>query len=111
MLNGPLPTPGSQASAVLISPYSGSSRRIQLSVTVSGGRKNAAQNANSSQRPPGRSVRASSQAMKIASGNDRSWRAKVTVSVLTSAARSPGSAKAARQPSSPYAAGWPGGAT
>ena len=36
-------------SQVLKSPYSGSRRRIQLSVTVKGGRKKAAQKANSSQ--------------------------------------------------------------
>ena len=101
MLNGPLPTMGSDASAVLINPYSGSSRRIQLRVTVSGGRKKAAQKANSIHRRPGRSVRASSHAMKTASGRERSWRTKVTVSVFQSEERSAGSASAARQPSRP----------
>src|SRR5262245_39743281 len=109
MSNGPLPN--TRASEVLISPYSGSSRRIQLNVTVSVGRKNAAQNANSSQLRPGRSVRASSQAISTASGSERSWRTNVTDSVLRSAALSPGSPSAARQPSSPYVAGCPGGAT
>ncbi len=109
MLNGAVPT--SLASDVLIRPYSGSSRRIQLRVTVKLGRKNAAQKANSSQRRPGRSVRASSHAMSTASGSDRSCRTNVTFSVLSKAARRPGSSKAARQPSRPYFAGWPGGAT
>ena len=101
MLNGPRPRNGSAARLVLIRPYSGSSRRIQLSVTVSGGRKNAAQKANSIHRRPGRSVRASSHAMKTASGKERSWRTKVTVSVFQSELRSAGSASAARQPSRP----------
>ncbi len=101
MLNGPEPTNGRAAIDVLTSPYSGSRSRIQLSVTVNGGRKKAAQNANSIQPRPGRSVRASSQAMSTASGSEMSCRAKVTVSVLTSAARRPGSPSAARQPSRP----------
>src|SRR3981081_2739381 len=56
MLKGPDVTSGSRASAVLTRPYSGSSSRIQLSVTVNGGRKNAAQNANSTQARPGRAA-------------------------------------------------------
>jgi hypothetical protein len=101
MLNGPEPTKGSRASQVLTRPYSGSRRRIQLRVTVNGGRKKAAQKANSIQPRPGRSVRASSQAMRTARGRERSWRTSVTLKVLTRAARSPGSPKAARQPSRP----------
>ena len=80
-------------------------------MTVSVGRKKAAQNANSSQLRPGTSVRASSHAISTARGSERNWRTNVTVSVFTSAERSPGSLSAARQPSSPYAAGCPGGAT
>jgi len=38
---------------VLTRPYSGSSSRIQLRVTVNGGKKKAAQNANSIQARPG----------------------------------------------------------
>jgi len=89
------------ASHVFTSPYSGSRRRIQLNVTVKGGRKKAAQKANSIQLRPGRSVRARSQATRTASGSERSWRTNVTVNVLTRAPRRPGSPRAARQPSRP----------
>ena len=85
--------------------------RIQLSVTVRLGRKNAAQNPISIQSRPGRFVRAISHAISTASGSEISCRTTVTLSVLSSAARSPGSAKAARQPSSPQRAGSPGAAT
>ena len=80
-------------------------------MTVSVGRKNAAQKANSIQLRPGRSVRAISHAIRSASASEITWRARVTVNVFRSAARSSGSANAARQPSRPYCAGSPGGAT
>ncbi len=86
---------------VLTSPYSGSRSRIQLSVTVNGGRKKAAQNANSIQLAAGQ-VGAREQP-----GDEHRERQREELpregdgERVPSAARRPGSPSAARQPSSP----------
>ena len=92
-------------SAWLMRPNCGSRSRIQLSVTVSAGRKNASQNRNSKSFAAGTSVRARSQATKIAIAPEKTWRAIVSVTVFQAAVRRLVSANTVCQPASPQRTG------
>ena len=72
------------------------------------GQEKLNQKPNSNHLPPGRSLRAMSQAIPIAMGRAMAWRVIESNSVLFTAVRRPRSLKIAAQPSSPKRAASPG---
>src|SRR6516162_550256 len=77
-------------------PNFGSQTKIQPEVTAKVGIKKVTQNNSSAKRAPGMSVRAMTQAIKMAIGIEIAWTNAVTIKVLRKALAMPGSLNAAR---------------
>src|SRR5215510_16480958 len=97
MLKGAVVKIPVRISSWLPRPNFGSQTKIQPEVTAKVGIKKVTQNSSSARRAPGMSVRAITQAIKIAIGMEIPWTKAVTINVLRKALAMPGSLNAARQ--------------
>ena len=100
-MNGAVLTMPDSISHLFTRPKFGSKNSSQPVVTPNAGRKNMIQKPNSMVRANGTSVRASTQAMPMAIGNEMPCTAPCTLIVLTIASRTSGSLKAIFQVAMP----------
>src|SRR5215510_3547122 len=96
MLKGELVKIPVRMSSWWTKPNFGSQTKIQPEVTAKVGIKKVTQNSSSAKRAPGMSVRAITQAIKMAIGIEIPWTNAVTINVLTKALAMPGSLNAPR---------------